>query len=223
MFDIDIAQAVRRLAVAFVPLMLGIILHEVAHGWMALRRGDTTAYAAGRLTLNPLPHIDPLGLVVFVVTSLAGSFVFGWAKPVPINPIRFKHFVKDTMLVSFAGPATNFLLAIFFALFLKLLITFFPIAVWRYNSVWNFFLLMFHSGIVINLSLAWLNLLPIPPLDGSKILWGFLPSKIAYNYMKLERYGTLILILLLATNILGTILLPLVEVSFDLISSIIIA
>lgn len=223
MFDIDFASAVRRLAVAFVPLMLGIILHEVAHGWMARRRGDPTAAMLGRLTLNPLPHIDPMGLLVFVVTSLTSPFVFGWAKPVPINPRNFKHIVKDTMLVSFAGPATNFILAIAFALLLKLLITLFPFAEWQKDPVWNFFILMFHSGMIINLSLAWLNLLPIPPLDGSKILWGILPGDLGYRYMGLERYGMIILILLLATNLLSTILLPLVQYSQDILMKLIVA
>lgn len=115
MLDIDLAVSIKRLSVAFVPLMLGIILHEVAHGWAALKRGDPTAAMLGRLTLNPVPHIDPMGLFVFVLTSLTGPFVFGWAKPVPINPRNFRNIVKDTMLVSFAGPATNFLLSIGFA------------------------------------------------------------------------------------------------------------
>ncbi|MFQ9868369.1 MAG: site-2 protease family protein [Bilophila wadsworthia] len=103
MLDIDLAVSIKRLSVAFVPLMLGIILHEVAHGWAALA-GDPTAAMLGRLTLNPVPHIDPMGLFVFVLTSLTGPFVFGWAKPVPINPRNFRNIVKDTMLVSFAGP-----------------------------------------------------------------------------------------------------------------------
>ncbi len=219
MFDLDFAVAIRRLAVAFVPLMLGIILHEMAHGWAALRRGDATAAMLGRLTLNPFPHIDPLGFFVFVLTSLTGPFVFGWAKPVPINPRNFRNMVKDTMLVSFAGPASNFLLAILFAVMLRLLITFFPFAEWKGSAAWDFFFLMLRSGIVINLSLAWINLLPIPPLDGSKILWGVLPPKLGYRYMQLERYGMIILVVLLATDILGSILLPLVNVSFNTIVS----
>lgn len=129
MLDIDLAVSIKRLSVAFVPLMLGIILHEVAHGWAALKRGDPTAAMLGRLTLNPVPHIDPMGLFVFVLTSLTGPFVFGWAKPVPINPRNFRNIVKDTMLVSFAGPATNFLLSIGFAVLLRLLIEFFPLGV----------------------------------------------------------------------------------------------
>ena len=134
MLDIDLAVSIKRLSVAFVPLMLGIILHEVAHGWAALKRGDPTAAMLGRLTLNPVPHIDPMGLFVFVLTSLTGPFVFGWAKPVPINPRNFRNIVKDTMLVSFAGPATNFLLSIGFAVLLRLLIEFFPLGEWQGNT-----------------------------------------------------------------------------------------
>ena len=221
MFELDFTASIRHLTVAFVPLMLGIILHEVAHGWMALRRGDATAAMLGRLTLNPFPHIDPLGLFVFVITSLSGSFVFGWAKPVPINPRNFKHLVKDTMLVSAAGPGCNFLLAVAFALLLRFLLVIFPVETWGHDAIWIFFFLMFRSGILINLSLAWINLLPIPPLDGSNILWGLLPPSLSYHYMRLERYGMLILILMLATGMLGTILLPLVRGSFNGIVSLI--
>ena len=196
MLDLDLAVSIKRLSVAFVPLMLGIILHEVAHGWAALKRGDPTAAMLGRLTLNPVPHIDPMGLFVFVLTSLTGPFVFGWAKPVPINPRNFRNIVKDTMLVSFAGPATNFLLATFFAILLRLLISLFPLGEWQGNTFWDFFFLMFQTGVIVNVGLGWLNLMPIPPLDGSKILWGVLPPKLGFQYMQLERYGFILLILL---------------------------
>ena len=148
MLDIDLAVSIKRLSVAFVPLMLGIILHEVAHGWAALKRGDPTAAMLGRLTINPVPHIDP------VLTSLTGPFVFGWAKPVPINPRNFRNIVKDTMLVSFAGPAANFLLSIGFAVLLRLLIEFFPFGEWQGNTVWDFFFLMFQTGVVVNIGLG---------------------------------------------------------------------
>ena len=222
MFNVDLVAAIQRLSVAFVPLMLGIILHEVAHGWAASKRGDPTAAMLGRLTLNPLPHIDPTGLFVFVLTSLTSSFIFGWAKPVPINYRNFRTPVKDIMLVSFAGPAVNFLLAVFFALLLKLLVSVWSPEVWQTNTVWHFFFLMFQTGIVVNFGLAWLNLIPIPPLDGSKILWGLLPPKIGYSYMQMERYGFIILIVLLMTGFLGKILYPLIELSFNATVSLII-
>ena len=192
MFDMDFALTIKRLAVAFVPMMLGIILHEVCHGWMAARRGDHTAAMLGRITLNPLPHIDPAGLMFFVVSGLFSPFVFGWAKPVPINPRNFKHLVKDTMLVSFAGPAANFVLAVVSAVLMRVYVEIFPPHLWDQNGVWNFFSLMLYASVSINFTLAWFNLMPIPPLDGSKILWGILPAKLAYNYMQLERYGMLI-------------------------------
>lgn len=222
MFDLDIAAAIKRLSVAFVPLMLGIILHEVAHGWAALKRGDSTASMLGRLTLNPLPHIDPTGLLVFIVTSLTSPFVFGWAKPVPVDFRNFRNLVKDTMIVSFAGPAANFLLAILFAVCLKILITLLPVADWQGNTVWSFFFLMFQTGIAVNFGLGWLNLIPIPPLDGSKILWGLLPPRWGYAYMGLERYGFIILILLLLSGMLGYVLYPLIEMSFNVTVSLIV-
>lgn len=222
MFALDLAVPIKRLTVAFVPLMLGIILHEVAHGWAALKRGDPTAAMLGRLTLNPVPHIDPMGLFIFVLTSLTGPFIFGWAKPVPINPRNFRDVVKDTMLVSFAGPAANFLLAIGFAVLLRLLLMFFPIGEWQGDTFWDFFFLMFQTGIGVNIALAWLNLMPIPPLDGSKILWGVLPGRIGYQYMQLERYGFILLILLLATGLLGRILYPLISGTANALISLIV-
>ena len=206
MLDIDLAVSIKRLSVAFVPLMLGIILHEVAHGWAALKRGDPTAAMLGRLTLNPVPHIDPMGLFVFVLT----------------NPRNFRNIVKDTMLVSFAGPATNFLLSIGFAVLLRLLIEFFPLGEWQGNTVWDFFFLMFQTGVVVNIGLGWLNLMPIPPLDGSKILWGVLPPKLGFQYMQLERYGFLVLILLLMTGALGYVLYPLIQFSVNTVFSLIV-
>ncbi|MDD6088627.1 MAG: site-2 protease family protein [Desulfovibrionaceae bacterium] len=214
--SLDVAAAVQRAAVAFVPMLLGIILHEVAHGWAACKLGDPTAKQLGRLTWNPLPHIDPLGLICFFLTSLTGSFIFGWAKPVPINPLRFRNTARDMMLTSFAGPATNFLLAILFALILRVMLAVFPFASYGGSSAWNFGLNMLLAGISVNFTLAWFNLLPIPPLDGSRILWGILPPKLAFPYMRFERYGFIVLLLLLASGILNFILFPLVRFSFDM-------
>ncbi len=216
MFDADIALLFKRFAVAALPALLGIILHEVAHGWVASKRGDPTARLMGRLTLNPLPHIDPMGLLVFVMTSLSGAFVFGWAKPVPVNPRYFKDPQKDMMLVSLAGPLTNLCLAFIFALALRGLIEVLPFAVWQNNATYIFFILMLQTGIIINAGLCWLNLLPIPPLDGSKVLAYFLPQKLAWQYMSAGKYGFIILILLLATGLLGYVLGPLVSATNDI-------
>ncbi len=217
MFDADIALLFKRFAVAAIPALLGIILHEVAHGWVAAKRGDPTARLMGRLTLNPVPHIDPMGLLVFVMTSLSGAFVFGWAKPVPVDPRYFKNPQKDMMLVSLAGPVTNLILAFIFTLMLRVFLEFLPFSVWHDNATYIFFILMFQTGIVINAGLCWLNLLPIPPLDGSKVVAYFLPRNLAWQYMSAGKYGFVILILLLATGALGVVLSPLVSTTNDVL------
>lgn len=219
MFDFDISHALRLLAIAFVPALLGIILHEVAHGWVAERCGDPTARRLGRLTLNPLPHIDPAGLAVFGLTSLSGAFVFGWAKPVPVDPRNFRNPHRDMMLVALAGPMTNFLLAVAFGLGLWAAVHVLPFAEWRGNSAYIFALSSLQAGVVINFGLGWLNLLPIPPLDGSKILAYFLPAHLAWRFMDLGRYGFVILLVLLVSGLLGKLLGPLVsESSIGLLS-----
>ena len=211
MFDFDISHALRLLAIAFVPALLGIILHEVAHGWVAERCGDPTARQLGRLTLNPLPHIDPAGLAVFGLTSLSGAFVFGWAKPVPVDPRNFRNPHRDMMLVALAGPMTNFLLAVAFGLGLWAAVYVLPFAELRGNSAYIFALSSLQAGVVINFGLGWLNLLPIPPLDGSKILAYFLPAHLAWRFMDLGRYGFVILLVLLVSGLLGKLLGPLVS------------
>ena len=213
--SMDFETAVRRMALALIPLGLGIIVHEVAHGWMAGRRGDLTAAREGRLTLNPLPHIDPMGLLAFVLTSLSGSFIFGWAKPVAIDSRNLRNPLKDIVAISAAGPLSNLCLAVIFALAAKLLFWLLPPADWHANQVWYFFARMLPMGIAINCSLAWLNLLPIPPLDGSKILVGVLPYSWIGPYLRLGRYGFMLLILLLMTGILGKILHPLIGLTLD--------
>ena len=214
--NLDLAVALNRFAIAFLPALLGIILHEVAHGWMAKRCGDPTAHAMGRLTLNPIPHIDPMGLAVFVLTSISSPFVFGWAKPVPVNTRYFRNPARDMMLVALAGPMTNFVLALIFALTLRVVLYIFPPVIWLETSGYQFVLRMLQIGVLINFSLAWLNLMPIPPLDGSRILAWFLPGDLAWRYQSLERYGFIILILLLVTGVLGAILGPLVLGSTEL-------
>lgn len=212
----DIALALKRLAIAFVPLALGIILHEVAHGWMALRKGDMTAAAAGRLTLNPVPHVDPLGLFAFIVTSISSPFVFGWAKPVPVNYRNLHNPLRDMVWIAAAGPLSNLCLALLFALATSLLIWLFPPEEWYNNLLWTFASQMLPLGIGINCSLAWLNLLPIPPLDGSKIILGLLPRRWIPAYLSIERYGFIILLVLLITGLLGDILGPLIRSTIEL-------
>lgn len=213
MNTLDLAFALQKLSYSFIPVLLGIVLHEVAHGYMAYRRGDPTAMMFGRITLNPLPHIDPLGLIVFVFTALFSPFVFGWAKPVPINPRYFKNIRKDIMLVSAAGPLANFFLAVFFALLLRVLL-FLPAEVLgSMGSSVDFLVNMCSVGIFANVGLMWLNLIPIPPLDGSKLVMGVLPPAAAYKYAEVERYGMIILMLLIFTGIFGYIITPFIKIT----------
>lgn len=209
----DLSEALRIFAISFVPALLGIILHEVAHGWVARLCGDKTAESMGRLTLNPIAHIDPLGLAVFGLTSITGSFVFGWAKPVPVDPRYFKKPERDMMLVALAGPFTNFILAIVFGLLLYAALVWLPYNGFKDNNVYIFALSSLHAGIIINFGLGWLNLIPVPPLDGSKLLAWFLPPNLAWKFMSMGKYGFIIFLILLFTGLLGDILQPLVSYS----------
>ena len=218
MFDANLQVSLSRLAIAFVPVLLGIILHEVAHGWVASRCGDKTAAMLGRITLNPIPHIDPVGLLMFVITAMSpAGIVFGWAKPVPVNPRNFRRPKRDDILVSAAGAVTNILLAIVFGVLFKLLLTFVPEATLRTSSVAGFLYNSFLVGIQVNFVLAYVNLLPIPPLDGSHILGHLLPRELAWRYASLGRYGFLLLFVLLFTGIVGKIVMPLLDWSIAIL------
>jgi len=160
----------------FLILIYSIILHEVSHGFVAYRLGDPTAKYEGRLTLNPISHLDPIGTILLpLITFLAFGFIFGWAKPVPYNPYNLKNPTRDSIYIALAGPLTNILLALIFAFLYK-----------------NFDSFIFLFGLRINLILAFFNLLPIPPLDGSKILLTKIPLEI---YQYLELYGFVLVIL----------------------------
>ena len=206
--DLNIALLIKKIAISFVPLMLGLVIHEYAHGWMAKRCGDDTASSLGRLTLNPLPHIDPMGMIFFILTSLSGPFVFGWAKPVPINPRRFHRLKRDFALVAAAGPVSNLLLALLSACVLKGYLLLMPTQAWHTSSTWQFGMLSLYTSITVNCALAWFNLIPIPPLDGSKILWTILPGHMGLRYLQMERYGTLLILLLLLGPVSAVIAAP---------------
>jgi Zn-dependent protease len=215
-----LAEPIQRIAIAAVPLLLGIICHEVAHGYVAWLQGDDTAKRAGRLTLNPVPHIDPMGTLVFVMTAVLSPFVFGWAKPVPINPGAFRDPRKGMMLVSVAGPGTNIVLAVVFALLLKLIFMVNPQSGTTAFSVLQPLALICQAGIFINLILAFVNLIPVPPLDGSRIVAGLLPREAAYRYLSVERYGLLILVVLLVSGVLGRVLIPITQAGYVLLINI---
>jgi Zn-dependent protease len=184
-------------------LVFAVIIHEVSHGYVAYMLGDPTAKDAGRLTLNPVPHIDPFMSVLlpaFLIFS-GSPFVIGGAKPVPINPAYFKHHKKDVMLVSFAGPGSNLILAI---LGVGLFVLAAKVPFLRNPGVFR----LLQYLILINVVLAIFNLIPVPPLDGSNILMSLLPDEAAYNYAKLAPFGFLIIVVMLIFNVFNAILTP---------------
>ncbi len=192
------------LALAIVILVFSVIVHEVMHGYVALMFGDHTAERAGRLTLNPIPHIDPIGTILvpglLIVTSLitgGAGFLIGWAKPVPVNPLNFHDLRRGEIMVSLAGVGANFVLALLFAVLYHISGAFFP------NRL---LILVFEFAVQINLVLAVFNLLPVPPLDGSKVLIALLPYQAAKAFEQISfQYGLFILLILLYFNIIGFI------------------
>ncbi len=198
----DELTLIQRIVVWILPVIFAITGHEVAHGWVAKKLGDNTAADQGRLTLNPLKHIDILGTLVIpglLLLTFTG-FVFGWAKPVPVDPRAFKKPRQAMAIVAVAGPLSNLLMAAAWALLARIGVMLeieyisFPLI---YSGV---------AGISINLVLALINLLPIPPLDGSRILSGLLPDYWAWQYNRLERFGFVFLLILLATDVLQYLL-----------------
>ncbi|QAT61736.1 MULTISPECIES: site-2 protease family protein [Tissierellales] len=185
-------------------LLTAIVFHEFAHGFVAYKLGDPTAKNAGRLTLNPFKHIDLIGFIFLMV------FRFGWAKPVPINPNYFKNRKKDTILVSAAGPIINFIIALFFSLIVSMDII-------HNNLILNIVIITIWYNIMLGL----FNLLPLPPLDGSKVLASMLPDKYEYYFYKYEKYLYIILLLLIVTGLIDKILSPLINIVLNIMVKII--
>ena len=183
----------------FVPIFLiTIVVHECAHGYIAYKLGDPTAKMLGRLTLNPLKHLDVIGFIVLIVAH------FGWAKPVPINPRNFKNPKKGLMISAIAGPASNILMAIIGVIIFDILIILANMFKWNSNNMIAISALNFFNYFaVLNVYFAVFNLLPVPPLDGSRVVNYFLSPKLSYYYSYIERYGFIVVILLLFTGILG--------------------
>lgn len=205
----DIMYKISYYLVWFLFFAVSISLHECSHAFVAYKLGDSTAKNQGRITLNPLKHLDPLGtLMIFLIQ-------FGWAKPTPVNATHFKDRKKGIMITSLAGPMSNLLFAIILA---------FPFAYFQNNlttTVNGIFWTILQIGFELNVILAIFNLLPISPLDGSKILSGFLPSRVYYKFIEYERYIMIVFVILALTGILGKILWPLVELVKTAIISIV--
>lgn len=190
-----------------VPVLFAVTLHEVGHGWAAKQLGDTTAQDMGRLSLNPLKHIDPVGtIIVPLATFFLSGFIFGWAKPVPVNWNKLRNTKRDIALVALAGPAANLVMIVFWLLIAKLFIA----SADQGNMIAALLTYMAWAGIIINSLLMILNLFPLPPLDGSRVVFSLLPPSLAYRYAKLEPYGLIILVLLLVSGVLFKILGPII-------------
>ena len=198
---------VQRIAVWALPLIFAVTVHEAAHGWVADRLGDPTARKLGRITFNPIPHIDLVGTILVPVAMLAlTGFLIGWAKPVPVVPARLREPRRDMAIVAAAGPGVNLLMALGWSLVLL----FAHRMIHTLPAVAMPMLLMAVAGVFVNLVLMALNLLPVPPLDGGRILTGLLPPGAARVFARIEPFGLAILIALLVTNVLGMILGPVV-------------
>ena len=215
------ADLIQTIAIYAVPVIFAITLHEAAHGYVAKHFGDLTAYAQGRVSLNPLRHIDMTGTIIVPLALLllsklfgGGGILFGWAKPVPVNFSGLRHPKRDMLWVAAAGPGANFLMALFWALVLK-----FAASIPE-NAYALPMGLMGKAGIQINVVLMVLNLLPVPPLDGGRIAVSLLPHALSYRFSRIEPYGMVILLLLLFSGVLGIILWPLVNTVMQLISSV---
>jgi len=201
MNELNIMQ---QIAIWAIPVMFAITLHEVAHGWVASLLGDKTALMLGRLTINPLKHIDPIGTVVVPIALLVmGGFVFGWAKPVPVDSRNFKNPVADMAKVAVAGPASNLLMAIFWAIIAKTG----TVLQASTPEIGTYLIYTGFAGVSINLILLVLNLLPIPPLDGSRVLSAFLPKKLAWQFNQIAPYGFFILIGMMVFGLLSPLLM----------------
>jgi Zn-dependent protease len=203
MMDLSLVQ---KIAVWTPPVLLGITVHEVAHGWIASKLGDTTAKMMGRLTLNPLKHVDPVGTILIpgALLLLQAGFIFGYARPVPINWKNLRHPKRDMAIVASAGPLANLLMAMVWALLVR--------AGPLFGDAGVALVYMGIAGVFINTVLMVLNLLPLPPLDGGRVMTSLLPGPLAYRFSRIEPFGFMILIALLITGVLGKILLPVIMV-----------
>ena len=212
----ELEHTVRLIALYAIPGIFAITLHEAAHGYVARHFGDLTAYQAGRVTLNPIRHIDPMGTIVvpiMILIATQGKYAFGWAKPVPVNFGQLSNPKRDMLWVAAAGPGANLLMAILWALVIKTM----------QGLPSNYFtdpvLLMARGGIIVNTVLMVLNLLPLPPLDGGRIAVSLLPRGLAYRFAKVEPFGMMIVLVLMLLGVLGKVMWPFIAGFIGLLAS----
>jgi Zn-dependent protease len=217
----EISSLLQTIAIYALPVLFAITLHEAAHGYVARHFGDMTAHAQGRISLNPIRHVDLVGTIIvpiaiLVTSKLLGSsgLLFGWAKPVPVNYSALRHPKQNMLWVAAAGPLSNLLMALGWALLFKMAGVLPPSDYTRPLQLMGF------AGMEVNIVLMLLNLLPILPLDGGRIVASLLPSRMAWQYAKLEPWGFPILLVLLFTSLLGVILDPMVRMSFGVIEAV---
>ncbi|MES9903286.1 MAG: site-2 protease family protein [Sedimenticola sp.] len=210
----DIGNTIQQVSVLFLPVLFAITVHEAAHGWMAMKYGDKTALMLGRVTLNPLKHIDPMGTVLVpLVTFLLSGFLFGWAKPVPVTARNLNNPRRDMAYVALAGPGANLLMAVGWTVIIKIGVMLMP----HWQWVGLPLVYMGGAGVLINTLLMVLNLMPILPLDGGRILNALLPPRLAYQFSRLEPFGMFVIIGLLLSGVLGKVLWPLVLFTIDIL------
>lgn len=218
----DFERIVFLIAAGALPVLFAITLHEVAHGWVANKLGDSTAKMLGRLTLNPIKHIDPIGtialpigMLVMSMATMGQPLAFGWAKPIPVNTRNLRKPRRDMAIVAIAGPLSNFLMAIFWIVLIPIFINIIPD-----ENIARGFVTMAQIGLVFNLVLMVLNLLPLPPLDGGRVLAGVVPAPVANLLDRIEPYGFFILIGLLFLGVLDKIIGPIILGLYQMLQNI---